>query len=126
MFIRISRKKNRDTGKEYLSYQLMDSVRTDKGPRQRLILNLGSELSLNESERKILANRIEELQAGIINFIPYPEMVEKLAHTYHNILSKKNFNNTKVTPSKILSQQDNDFQCVDLNSINHEQARSVE
>ena len=67
----------------------MESFRSERGPRQRLILNLGSNLSIEDDERKLLANRIEELQVGAQNLLPYPVHIEKLALTYHRILSRK-------------------------------------
>lgn len=72
MFIRKAIKKNRKTQKEYFSYQLMESIRTERGPRQRLVLNLGCDLPVSDNERKELANRIEELQSGTSNLFPYP------------------------------------------------------
>ena len=42
MFIKKVRKRNGRTRKIYQYLQLVESVRTDKGPRQRLVLNLGN------------------------------------------------------------------------------------
>ena len=47
-------------GRSYTYHRLLESVRTDKGPRQRLVLSLGT-LDLPKSEWPRLAERIEDL-----------------------------------------------------------------
>jgi hypothetical protein len=54
-------KKNR---KEYYTYKLVESVRTEKGPRQRTLLNLGTDFELPEERWKELAYRIESIVRG--------------------------------------------------------------
>ncbi len=41
MYIRESKTRNKKTGKVYLKHSLVESVRTDRGPRQRVVLTLG-------------------------------------------------------------------------------------
>ena len=122
MFIRKTFKTDRKTGRKYYSYQLMESFRTERGPRQRLLLNLGSKLPLKEEERKLLANRIEELQTGIKSFLDYPDDIEQLAQTYHNILCKKHCNNVIENLDTI---KEKDIQSIDINTVNHEYCRSI-
>jgi transposase len=124
MFIRKTCKTDQKTGKKYFSYQLMDSYRTERGPRQRMLLNLGSDLQIEDDERKLLANRIEELHAGTQNLFTYPPHIEKLAQTYHRILSRKE--NTAVPQHSAPSdQEEHNYQTVDLNTLQNEYARSV-
>ena len=47
-------------GRSYIYHRLLESVRTEKGPRQRLVLSLGT-LDLPKSEWPRLAERIEDL-----------------------------------------------------------------
>ena len=47
-------------GRSYTYHRLLESVRTDNGPRQRLILSLGT-LTLPKSEWPRLAERIHDL-----------------------------------------------------------------
>ena len=47
-------------GRSYTYHRLLESVRTDKGPHQRLVLSLGT-LDLPKSEWPRLAERIEDL-----------------------------------------------------------------
>ena len=56
MFIRETQKSK--NGKKYIQHQLVESIRTSNGPRQRLVLNLGF-LKIDKEKWKILANTIE-------------------------------------------------------------------
>lgn len=57
--------------KTFTYHRLMESVRTPKGPRQRVLLNLGH-IELPASEWKTLANRIEEIVYAEASFMPPP------------------------------------------------------
>ncbi len=63
MFIRESKTTNKKTGKVYIKHTLVESVRTDKGPRQRNVLTLG-QLKLDRSLWKSLANNLETYLYG--------------------------------------------------------------
>lgn len=58
MFIREVFKRSK--GKNYTQHQLIESIRTPAGPRQRLILNLGS-INIDKEKWKDLANLIESI-----------------------------------------------------------------
>ena len=64
MFIRKKAKKDKKSNKEYYSYQLVESVRTERGPRQRILLYLNSDLDLTKEERYTLACCIEDTVKG--------------------------------------------------------------
>ena len=63
MYIRESRVKNKKTGVVYVSHQLVETVQTDKGPRNRVLFHLGR-LSLDPSRRKTLADLFAARLAG--------------------------------------------------------------
>ena len=63
MYIRESRVKNKKTGAVYVSHQLVETVQTDKGPRNRVLFHLGR-LSLDPSRRKTLADLFAARLAG--------------------------------------------------------------
>jgi hypothetical protein len=76
MFIRETVKSKK--GKKYIQHQLVESVRTPHGPRQKLLLNLGF-LDLPKDQWKELANTIEsELHKQKRLFITDPK-IETLA-----------------------------------------------
>ena len=55
MYIKKTFKKDSKSGKFYSAYHLVESVRTERGPRQRTLLYMGSEIAIPEGEHKILA-----------------------------------------------------------------------
>ena len=128
MFIRKKTHKNRKTGNQYFTFQLIESVRTERGPRQHILLNLGSDLSLSASDSKLLANRIEERLAGIQPLLPYPEHIERLAGIYSKQLIRKKTDKS-LPPSECIQPQGTDgkrtYHSVDLDSLEHEHCRSI-
>ncbi len=66
MFIRESHTTNKKTGVSYASYKLVESYRTDHGPRQRVLLTL-PDLSLPKSDWRKLAMAIEARIGGQIS-----------------------------------------------------------
>lgn len=121
MFIRKTEKSVLSTGKKYYLYQLVESFRTEKGPRQRILLNMGSELTLSDSYRKLLANRIEELLVGTQSLFEYPPEVESLAENFAKQLVKKG-ETQDLKPTK---DSHPNYHSVDLNSLEHDRSRTV-
>ena len=62
MFIR--KVKNKYKGKEYINYQLVESVRTQKGPRHKVVCALGNLAPRKPEEWLKLARRVEDTLAG--------------------------------------------------------------
>lgn len=124
MFIRSTFKKDTKTNKKYFSYQLVESYRTEKGPRQRIHLTISNAIELSKEERKLLANRIEEKISGITTLLPPPSHIEELAHHFAIQLIDKRAKeeiNKKITDDKSSPE----YVSVDINSVQHELARSV-
>jgi len=88
MYIRAIKKKNKNSSKIYYTHKLIDSVRTSNGPRQKIILNLGS-LNLEKDKWKALADRIEELIIGQKRLTPVEERVENLALHYAKLYTQQ-------------------------------------
>jgi transposase len=125
MFIKKTSKTDSKSGKKYFAYHLVESVRTEKGPRQHTLLYLGSEIELPEGEHKLLAQRIEEIIAREEPLLPYTENVERLAQTYASqVISRLSEpkNNDEPHENEDLEQK---FVSIDINSIENSEARSV-
>jgi len=122
MFIRTTRKIDPVTKKTYSSFQLIESIRTDRGPRQRILLNLGNSLDLDSEQFKNLANRIEEIVSGQTTCFYPSEKIELLAQAYASRLVKNlakpalEIKETTAVP---------DYAKIDLRSIVHQEARTV-
>ena len=115
MFIKEIIKKNPTSAKTFTYYRLMEAVRTARGPRQRIILNLGK-LDIPKEEWKTLANRIEEIITGQQVLIIPPPHIESLAHYYAGMLRRKEMQSVPA-PNQL------DWETVDLDSA---RSRSTE
>ena len=131
MFIR--RKVKTLKGQSYEQHQLLKSVRTDRGPRQEVVLNMGS-LDLPKEQWKDLANAIEE---NLNNQAPFyfeescPE-VEKLAAHYAQMILSKSLNQAAsggdqagVIEDATPPQSTTNYQNVDINSVQTSESKSI-
>jgi len=122
MFIRELIKKNKDYPKKFIYHVLVESYRTDKGPRQKVILNLGT-LSLTKDKWKKLANRIEEIIKGQENIFAHDKEIEALAKHYAALLIGKQLE--KQTPVEGKKQAQPEYETVDINSVKNHKIRSI-
>jgi transposase len=122
MFIRKTIKKDPLSGKAYSSYYLVESIRTDKGPRQRVLLYMGSEIGLPEGDHTSLSQRIEELISGQQSLVPYSQEVECLAQTYASQMIRHLSENVTDAETEIPSAQ---FVAIDVNTIEKSEPRTV-
>ena len=95
----------------------MESVRTPKGPRQRILLNLGH-LDLPPEDWKALANRIEEIISAQASFIPPPPHIESLAGYYAQLLRQKEMR-------AIPTEEEAEWERVDLKSLSQGEFRTI-
>ena len=122
MFIREIKKKNPHSDKHFVSHRLVESIRTPKGPRQSVVMNLGK-LDLPKEQWKDLANRIEEIVCGQHNrLIKVPQQTEGLAQHYAKLLIKKQLaEKDEEHPGK----ETRDFQNIDVNAVVSSENKSV-
>ena len=120
MFIRQTTHTNNRSGKKYHTYRLTESVRTQRGPRQRTVLNLGSDFNLPREKWKELANRIEAIVTGQIALFPVSGEMEQLAGRYARAIVRRN---GRTEPDRDAGEPD--FQTVDIDSLDNGQIRSV-
>jgi len=73
MFIREYKTKNKKTNKVYIKHQLVESYRTEAGPRQRIVMNLGK-VDLKKSDWRRLAFVLEGRLSGQDSLIDEPEI----------------------------------------------------
>ncbi len=130
MFIRASfqRKKTQTT---YQTFKLVESFRTERGPRQRTVANLGTDFDLPEAQWKDLANRIEEMITRQEPLFTYAPEVERLARKYVRRIIKQGGDDIVylIRAGKSASERESiyspDYQMVDVNSTDTEDTRSV-
>jgi len=125
MFIRKVTHTDKKNRHGYHTFKLVESVRTERGPRQRPLLNLGTDFTLPEEQWKDLANRIEEIITGQAHLFTCSEEIETLASRY----ARKIINTHGRSPLPVSSDScvvdAPDYQRVDINTVDNEHARSV-
>lgn len=114
MFIRTVLKKNKSSAKLYECQQLVESIRTEKGVRQRLLLSLGR-LPLTKDKWPRLARRIKTIIQGQETLIKETAEIEALANKYAKQLIEKN---------AIDAGFDN-LQTVDMRSLQNHRVRRI-
>ena len=121
MFIKEIKKQNKGYEKVFISHRLMESYRTERGPRQRKILSLGK-LDLPKEQWKLLADRIEEKVIGQESFLSIDENVESLATHYASLIIQQ-----KITLSKhqVKKTQQAEYETIDINSVSNSKVRSI-
>ena len=125
MFIRRTQHTNNKNGKKYHTYKLVESYRTERGPRQRVLFNLGANFSLAEEDWKDFANRVERIISGQgqASLFPISEDAEKLAQKYARKIIRRH---GRISPSPEKEERSGtDFQTVDIDSLESDQIRSV-
>jgi hypothetical protein len=121
MFIRRTAHTDKKNKREYHTFKLIESVRTERGPRQRMLLNLGANFSLPQERWKDLANRIEEIVTGQDALFAYPEDIENLAIRY----ARKVIDYQGEPAGGEVKSTDPDYHRVDIDTIDNERSRSV-
>ncbi len=116
MYIKKVIKSNGHTDKKYEYLHLVESIRGENGPRQKLILNLGK-LDIDPSQYKTLARRIEDILTGQKSFDNLPADIEKVARSSASRIFDKRAEENKGSES-------HDFRNIDYNSIEASESRS--
>jgi len=129
MFLKAADKKDKATGKTYRYYKLCESYRIGNKTRHRTVLTIGkAEEVQSDEERKLLADRIEQLLRGgqTLFSIDIPVHVEKLArHCYAQIKRKGLTGPIQQTELGRPHELDKDYQVVDVSSISLEDVREI-
>jgi len=119
MFIRTVRKQQRGSSQVYSYHQLVESVRTPRGPRQRILLNLGN-LDIPADQCKELANRIETLYLGQTTLAPPAPHLEALAQHFAGLLRQQEFSRAAWETGEA-----SQWETVDLASLSTGECRTL-
>jgi transposase len=124
MYIKKTFKKDSKTKKTYSAFHLVESIRTDRGPRQRVLLYMGTEIKLPDEQHKLLAECIENIVKGIQSLFPYPEDVEKLARVFASQIVRR-LSKPEDALEHPEQQQHSEFVTIDAHTIEQSEPRSV-
>ncbi len=117
MYIRKTQSQKRKAGGHYYTYRLVESRRTEKGVRQRTLLNLGVDFSLPREQWPDLTQRIEDILRGQQSLLGIDTDIERLAQGYASRII--------VSHQDVSDPDDIDYREVDLDSIEMSRPRSV-
>ena len=120
MYIKRVRKRNKGSDKVFEYLHLVESIRTPRGPRQRLVLNLGA-LDIVAEDYKALAKSIENRLSGQSTLFGEDLNIERLAARAADRIRKKYEQTVPVHGEA----PEADVRNVDINSIAASEARSV-
>ena len=121
MFIREYVTFNKKTNTRYVTHRLVEAIQTEKGPRQRIIMHLGT-LSLPKSEWRKLAKVLEARLAGQLSLVEdasptIAEAADKAFDHYRFIQSQREERTSQKVNREIVQ--------VDVNSITTGYSRSL-
>ncbi|MDR1558950.1 MAG: hypothetical protein LBS84_04470, partial [Clostridiales bacterium] len=123
MFIRENKTRNKKTGDIYIKHVLVESVRVNGQPRQRVVMGLGR-LDLPRREWKKLAHALECQLSGQITLLEdNDKYIEDLALSLvsNNKLSKK----LDILETGAAQSDSGNCVSIDLGSVSTEKSRSV-
>jgi hypothetical protein len=121
MYIRKVTQKNSKTGRQYHTYRLVETYRNIEGKvRQKVLLNLGTNFEASEDQKKMLADRIEEIVRGQQSLIAYDDEIEEKAQS----IAKRVIHRVSENKEQI-SVSNQDYVTVDINTLEHQQIRQI-
>lgn len=120
MFIREYKTKNKKTNSTYITHRLVQSIQTEKGPRQRIIMNLGN-LLIPKSEWKKLAYALESRLTGQESLLENEPEIEKVATKAieHSRLVQN------IKENEITAKKDQELLTIDLKSLKTRKNRTL-
>jgi transposase len=119
MYIRRTKVKGGPRGEVYITHRLVESVRTERGVRQRTLLNLGKDFPVPPERWAELIQHLEQVLSGQSALVPLPGDLESLAQRLAAQLVQAQAQ--PVAPGA----PEADYQAVDLNSLELLRPRTV-
>ncbi len=120
MYIRQVQTQNNKTGQTYTKYQLVESYRSDKGPRQRIVMTLG-ELDLDRSHWPKLAAAISDRLSGTESIFESDPTIARLTDL---VMTKYKFR-SDAKAIRHQRQHNADFETIDLSTATTTLSRSL-
>ncbi|RKY52608.1 MAG: IS1634 family transposase [Candidatus Neomarinimicrobiota bacterium] len=118
MFIRRTVSKNKKYNDEkYYTYRLVESYRLDGKVKQRVLLNLGADFTIDKERWSLLSTRIEDIVKKRNSLFECDKEIESLAQQYAlQIISLS---------AKNIDDAEEEYKSIDVNSIEHIDPKTV-
>jgi transposase len=128
MFLKKIIKKDRNGNPKYVHYRLCESYRIGNRVRHRAIHNLGELGGPGQYQRKLLADRIEDLLSGdkLLLFSNIDSEIEKKAQFFADLIIKRQA--VAIQPTSVgetIPEKEKDFARVDLDSIENKDVQEI-
>jgi hypothetical protein len=128
LFIREIKKRIKKNGNyyDYVQHRLVESIRTENGPRQRIVINLGT-LDIQPEQYKALANAIEALannDAQQTLFTNDPKL-QTLASHFAQVLIRKRIQEQQIFEDDCELETEPQYVEVDVNSAVSTNGRTI-
>ncbi len=114
MFIRTVYKRSNGSSTKYECQQLVESIRTERGVRQKLLLSLGR-LPITKDKWPCLTKRIKAIIDGQKSFLKAEPEIEALAQKFAGQLIEKH----------AIEIEANNFEAVDIQSLQNHRVRRI-
>ncbi len=128
MFIKTIVKTDKKSGKRYEYYRLCQSYRVNGKPRHRTIISLGKLENLKtNAERKLLADRIEDLLTGTNKLFVTDEEahIELYARKFYEKIVSQKLYDAKPINTENSVEHIADYEEVDINTLETEEAQEI-
>src|SRR5664280_81512 len=127
MYIRRTKTKTAEYGKDSYTYRIVESVRVGTQVKQRTLLNLGKDFAIEPTHWPLLAARIEQLlqgsaphQAELFALVDDAgQLLEAAAERYSDLII------AKLAQPVAIPTPEEDYHRVNINHIEAHQARSI-
>ena len=118
MYIRRTTNKSRKSGKQYFTYRLVQSVRSENGVKQLTLLNLGAAFNLDRDKWPELSARIQEILDGQGNLFVEQNKIEEMAQDFASriVLAQQTAETNDIA---------SEYVDVDVNSLEMIRPRSI-
>lgn len=124
MFIRRTKTRNAETGEDYYTHRLVESVRVGDAVKQRTLLNLGAQFDIPQTEWRALTARMDALLHGQDSLLTVSPAVEAQAQRYvARLIASQTMQAADETSGRRNPSQR--YPAVDLDSLELVRPRSV-
>ena len=119
MFIRAVKTYNKKTGNSYVKHMLMESVRTENGPRQRTVMQLGK-LELPQKDWPALVSELQKRLSGQLTLDLLDEKISrKVKYATDETMINLHMEGNKRTADRSRSEDSIEINLNDVNSSKH-------
>jgi len=106
--------------------QLVENIRTEKGPRQKIVVSLGTYLNIPKESRKEVARIVEERLIGQKNLFDYdPQLISYADKVVNKIQTEGKWNSSRKQACKLKNIKGKEIVEIFINDVQHGYEREL-